>query len=178
MYTQDLRIEGVLLIYNFLHKDSRGLFVKPFTNNLDSLKKLHFDINEIYYSTSNKNVIRGMHFQQPPMDHTKLIYLISGEITDVLLDLRKSSKTYNNYISIDLSAHKNALFIPPGIAHGFLSKEDGTIVVYNQSTVYSLDHDGGILWNSFGYDWGTDEPILSDRDQSFIEFNDFNSPFN
>ena len=177
MNTKELQIEGVKLINNFSQEDSRGLFVKPFTNIIDSLKKLHFDINEIYYSISQKNVIRGMHFQRPPMDHAKLIYLTSGKITDVLLDLRKSSKTYKNHIAIDLSAYENTLFIPAGIAHGFLSNENGTTVVYNQSSVYSQDHDDGILWNSFGYDWGTNEPILSDRDRSFIEFNDFNSPF-
>jgi dTDP-4-dehydrorhamnose 3,5-epimerase len=177
MYTKDLQIEGVKLINNFSQEDRRGLFVKPFTNIIDSLKKLHFDINEIYYSISHNNVIRGMHFQRPPMDHAKLIYLTSGKITDVLLDLRKSSKTYKNHIAIDLSAYENTLFIPAGIAHGFLSNENGTTVVYNQSSVYSQDHDDGILWNSFGYDWGTNEPILSDRDRSFIEFNDFNSPF-
>ena len=177
MKTQQLQIKGIYLINNFFQEDNRGLFVKPFTNIVDSLKKLHFEINEIYYSISQKNVIRGMHFQHPPMDHEKLIYLTSGKLTDVLLDLRKSSKTYKNHIAIDLSAYENALFIPTGIAHGFLSNEDGTTVVYNQSSVYSQDHDDGILWKSFGYDWKVDEPILSDRDRSFIEFNYFNSPF-
>ena len=119
-----------------------------------------------------------MHFQCPPMDHAKLIYLTSGKITDVLLDLRRSSKSYKQHIVIDLSAYNNALYIPPGIAHGFLSKEDNTIVVYNQSSVYSKEHDDGILWNSFGYEWGVGQPILSDRDKSFISFNKFKSPFN
>jgi len=177
MKVEKLKIEGVLLINNFLQKDSRGLFVKPFTNILGSLKELHFCINEIYYSISQKNVIRGMHFQSPSMDHAKLIYVTSGKLTDVLLDLRKSSKTYKKHLAIDLLAHENALFIPSGIAHGFLSQEDRTTVVYNQSTVYSQEHDDGILWSSFGYNWRVDEPILSDRDRSFIEFNDFNSPF-
>jgi len=177
MNTQGLNIDGVLLINNFFRRDDRGLLVKPFTNSQDLMRKLHFDIVEIYYSISQKNVIRGMHFQCPPMDHAKFIYLTSGMITDVLLDLRKSSQTYKNYISINISAHQNALFIPPGIAHGFLSKEAGTTVVYNQSTVYSQKLEDGVLWNSFGYDWNVDKPILSDRDQSFIKLNDFCSPF-
>ena len=173
----NLKLKGAILIKNFFLTDSRGVFVKPFTRSVDLLRNLDFEIEEIYYSISKKNVIRGMHFQHPPMDHDKLIYLTSGEITDVLLDLRKSSKTYKNHIFIDLSAHENALFIPSGIAHGFLSKKEGTTVVYNQSTVYSQEHDEGILWNSFGYDWGLDRPTLSDRDQSFFSFDEFNSPF-
>jgi len=177
MYTKDLQIEGVKLINNFSQEDRRGLFVKPFTNIIDSLKKLHFDINEIYYSISENNVIRGMHFQRPPMDHGKLVYLTSGKITDVLIDLRKSSKSYKKHMALDLSAHKNALYIPPGVAHGFLAKENGTTVVYNQSTVYSKEHDDGILWNSFGYDWMVNKPILSIRDKSFCQFNKFKSPF-
>jgi len=174
---KSLDIEGALIIDNFSSEDRRGLFVKPFTNIIDSLKDLSFDINEIYFSISKKNVIRGMHFQRPPMDHAKLIYLTSGKITDVLVDLRKSSKSYKQHLAINLSAHKTALYIPHGVAHGFLSKEDGTTVIYNQSTVYSKEYDDGILWNSFGYDWKLNHPILSDRDKSFISFNQFKSPF-
>jgi dTDP-4-dehydrorhamnose 3,5-epimerase len=178
MKTQQLQIKGLYLINNFSQEDGRGLFVKPYTHIIDSLKDLHFEINEIYYSISQKDVIRGMHFQRPPMDHAKLIYLTSGKITDVLVDLRKSSISYKKYITIDLSAHKNALFMPPGIAHGFLSKEDDTTIVYNQSSIYSQDHDEGILWNSFGYDWGIENPIVSNRDKSFGMFENFISPFN
>ena len=178
MKIKELQIKGVCLINNFFREDDRGLFVKPFSHIVDSLKDLHFEINEIYYSISKKDVIRGMHFQRPPMDHAKLIYLTSGKITDVLLDLRKSSTSYKKYITIDLTAHENALFIPPGIAHGFLSMEKDTTVVYNQSSVYSQDHDEGILWNSFGYDWGIENPILSNRDKSFCCLVNFNSPFN
>jgi dTDP-4-dehydrorhamnose 3,5-epimerase len=177
MKTQELQIKGVYLISNFFQEDKRGFFVKTFSNINEILKGLSFEINEIYYSQSKKNVIRGMHFQRPPMDHTKLIYLTSGKITDVLLDLRKSSLSYKQYITIDLSAHKNALLIPPGIAHGFLCKENDTVVIYNQSSVYSKDHDEGIHWNSFGHDWGITNPIVSDRDNTFSLFSNFSTPF-
>jgi len=177
MNIKDMKIEGVKLINNISLEDERGLFVKPFTNITEKLKKLHFEINEIYYTISQKNVIRGMHFQTPPKDHAKLVFLTSGELTDVLLDLRKSSKTYKNFIAINLSAHKNALFIPSGIAHGFLSNKDGTTIVYSQSSNYSKDHDNGILWSSFGYDWDVKDPILSERDKSFICFDQFQTPF-
>ena len=177
MDTKILDIEGALLINNFSQHDKRGIFVKTYTNIVDSLKELSFEVNEIYYSISEKNVIRGMHFQRPSMDHAKIIYLTSGKITDVILDLRRSSKSYKKYLAIDLSAHQNALYIPSGIAHGFLAKEDYTTVVYNQSKPYSNEHDDGILWNSFEYDWGVDQPILSDRDKMFIGLEKFESPF-
>ena len=177
MNVQKLEIDGVLLINNNIQKDNRGIFVKPFTNIVELLKDLNLGVKEIYYTISKKNVIRGMHFQIPHMEHAKLIYLSSGSITDLLLDLRKSSKTFMSYISIDLLEHRNALYIPPGIAHGFLSKEDGTTIIYNQSQVYSQEHDNGILWSSFGYSWGIKNPVISDRDQSFITLDEFNSPF-
>ena len=177
MTVHELDICGVYLIENFIRNDNRGYFIKTYTRSLALLNNLDIEVKEIYYSFSKKNVIRGMHFQRPPMDHAKLIYLTSGQITDVILDIRKSSKTYLKYIDLELSAKKNALFIPSGIAHGFLSKEDDTTVVYNQTSVYSKIHDDGILWNSFGYNWGVRDPILSDRDKSFKKLKDNISPF-
>ena len=151
MRIQELDIVGAYLIENYLHKDNRGLFVKPFSNAESMFNGQKFDINEIY--------------------------LTQGRITDVLLDIRKHSPTYKQYMAIDLSAHINALFVPKGVAHGFLSKQDNTIVVYNQSTVHSSGHDEGILRNSFGYDWGLENPILSDRDRSFKCLKEFVTPF-
>lgn len=174
---KELKIDGVYLIENFFHEDSRGCFVKPFSSASKMFKDLQFNISEVYYSISHKNTIRGMHFQHPPADHQKLIYLTKGKIVDVLLDLRKKSSTYKQFIAVDLVAHKEALFIPKGIAHGFLSKEDGTTIVYNQSTVYSRTHDDGILWDSFGFEWGVNSPELSERDRSFDTLEDFISPF-
>ncbi len=172
-----LDIEGALHIENLYYKDNRGAFTKPFSKNNNKLKKLDFQIEEIYYSISMANVIRGMHYQIPPMDHSKLIFLTSGKILDVLLDIRKSSKTYLKFMNIELTANRDALFIPNGIAHGFLAYMDNTTVVYNQSTVYSPDNDRGILWNSLGFNWGIENPILSDRDKSFPTLAEIESPF-
>ena len=178
MTFNELDIPGVVLIEDFQFEDNRGLFVKPFSWLFDNYKSLNFQINEIYYSISKKNVIRGMHFQKPPMAHTKLIYITSGQITDVLLDMRKSSSKFKTFIELSLKANENALLVPPGIAHGFLSIEDGTTVVYNQSSPYSIDHDDGILWNSFGYNWDVDKPIISKRDQLLNPLMDYITPFN
>jgi dTDP-4-dehydrorhamnose 3,5-epimerase len=177
MKITELEIPGVFLIDNFQYNDDRGGFVKTFSYDLFKTNDISFCPKEIYYSISHKNVIRGMHFQTPRMEHAKLIYLTSGEILDVVLDLRKKSQTFGKSASIKLSAGKNSLYIPVGFAHGFKSLQDNTVVVYNQTSCYSKEHDSGILWNSFGFDWKIDNPIISERDKSFPSFNNFLTPF-
>jgi dTDP-4-dehydrorhamnose 3,5-epimerase len=139
-----------------------------------------FDIRESYFSISKRNVIRGMHFQLPPNDHEKLVYVPHGAILDVVVDLRKNSPTYGKYISIELSdQNKKSIFIPKGFAHGFKSLFDDTITVYNVATEYSSIADSGIHYNSFGFDWEIKHPIVSPRDVKFIGLNGFikNNPF-
>ena len=92
--------------------------------------------------------------------------------------VRKKSKTYGKYIPIELSEeNKKSVYIPKGFAHGFKSLKDGTKMVYNVSTVYNKESDFGIRYDSFGFDWGINEPIMSDRDKMFIGLEEFNSPF-
>lgn len=171
-------IEGVYIIENKIFNDDRGSFFKLY--NDESFKKLNLELNieEIYYSTSNKDVIRGMHFQKPPYHHNKLITLIKGEVVDVIVDLRKDSITYGEFIEINLvEGDGKIVYIPKGCAHGFRTLKDESIILYNVTTGYNGAFDSGIRWDSFGYDWGIDNPIISDRDKSFEVLNDFNSPF-
>ena len=180
MKIEKTKIEGVYIITNFNAKDDRGLFVKTFNKNTFNKNNLDFDIRESYYSVSNKNVIRGMHFQLPPYDHEKLVYVVLGEIIDVVVDLRKNSSTYKEHISVKLSAeNKKSIFIPKGLAHGFKSLKDNTITVYNVATEYNNTADEGISFHSFGFDWEVEKPILSVRDSSFNTLNEFNeiNPF-
>lgn len=172
-----LEIEGLRLINNFNVKDDRGSFTKTFNNIKAKELGINFKIEEIYFSISNKDVIRGMHFQIPPYEHDKLIYIAQGSITDVILDLRKNSRTFGKFISIEMNSLDKALFIPKGCAHGFKSLEENSIVVYNQTSCYSKEHDAGILWDSFGFNWGIENPIISERDKKFIPFEKFSSPF-
>ena len=124
------------------------------------------------------NVVRGMHFQTPPFDHTKVVYVSKGRIRDVVVDIRKSSRTYGKCFSIELDDQKGQyLYIPKGFAHGFVSLEDGSIVNYAQTTCYAKDNDCGIDATSIGFDWGVENPIRSGRDLTFEKLNDFNSPF-
>ena len=121
-----------------------------------------------------------MHFQLTPHDHEKLVYVVLGEIIDVVVDLRKNSSTYKEHISVKLSAeNKKSIFIPKGLAHGFKSLKDNTITVYNVATEYNNTADEGISFDSFGFDWEVEKPILSVRDSSFDTLNEFNeiNPF-
>jgi dTDP-4-dehydrorhamnose 3,5-epimerase/CDP-3, 6-dideoxy-D-glycero-D-glycero-4-hexulose-5-epimerase len=94
----------------------------------------------------------------------------------VVLDIRKTSPTYGQHFSIELNTENPILiYIPIGCAHGFLSLEDHTMVTYLQSSVYNKECDAGISWNSFGMEWKIENPIISDRDDSFIKFKTFNS---
>ena len=174
MKIERTEIEGVYIITNFNAKDERGLFVKTFNKNTFNKNNLDFEIRESYYSVSNKDVIRGMHFQLKPNEHEKLVYVPKGSILDVVLDLRKKSKTYKQHISMNLSSsNKKSIFIPKGLAHGFKSLEDNTITNYCVSTEYNSSSDTGIRFNSFGFNWQNENPIISERDNSFDTLNDY-----
>jgi len=171
-------IEGLHILHLNKIADNRGGFIKMFNEAFFLEHNLTTLIKESYFSISHKNVVRGMHFQTPPADHTKLVFVNQGTITDVVLDIRKQSATFGKYYSLEISADKPKLvYIPSGCAHGFLSKEDNTIVSYMQTSVYNKECDMGILWNSFGMDWETESPIISGRDAAFSCFNNFKSPF-
>lgn len=175
---QKSKLKGCLEIFPKVFKDDRGSFVKVF--HKPNFKSLDLEGNfvEEYYSRSFKNVIRGLHFQVPPADHTKLVYCIEGLVFDVVLDLRKDSPTYGQYATFTLDASlANMVYIPKGMAHGFCSISNSSTLVYKTSTIYESDYDKGILWNSLDIPWPTSSPIISERDRSFSEFNFFKSPF-
>jgi dTDP-4-dehydrorhamnose 3,5-epimerase len=182
-----MRILQTLLPDTFLlqtdqSEDARGNFRK--TYHLDTFKKLgiEFEIHEEFYSFSKKNVLRGMHFQLPPNQHEKLVYCANGEVLDVLLDLRKEFN-YGQVVATKLSStNGHMIFIPKGVAHGFLSLTDDAMVVYKTSTVHNPKSDMGILWSSFNFDWFSSlsdpiTPILSERDKCHPSFSTFISPF-
>jgi dTDP-4-dehydrorhamnose 3,5-epimerase len=171
-------IEGVFEIDFFHMKDDRGTFVK--TLHEDTLKQhsLETHFAESFYSTNEQGVIRGMHFQYPPDDHAKIVYCSSGRLLDVVLDIRKNSKTYGQYITCELSGDNfKGLYLPTGTAHGFCTQEDNTCMVYLTSTVHNPTNDGGIHFDSFNFEWPVKEGIHSERDLLFPRFEEFDSPF-
>ncbi len=178
MKIHNTEIEGAVLIEYNVNHDTRGYALKPFSLNQIKEADQKFEVKEIFYSMSNKDVIRGMHFQLPPYAQAKIVHLIKGRIVDVLLDLRIDSPTYGKYVSIELEeGDGKVVYIPKGLAHGFASLVNGSTVLYLFDGPYSSESESGIRYDSFGYAWKIDRPVLSTRDLSFPEFYRFKSPF-
>jgi dTDP-4-dehydrorhamnose 3,5-epimerase len=117
-----------------------------------------------------KGVLRGLHYQVPPMAQDKLVRVVQGAILDVAVDIRRDSPTFGKHVTAVLSAQNwNQIFVPTGFAHGFVTLEPNTEVLYKVSTYYSPTHERGIRWNDpkLGIDWGVDEAhaVLSNRDR-------------
>ena len=173
-------LEDLLIIEPQLLKDERGFFYESYNkNNLDKVIDVVFvQDNE---SKSNKGVIRGLHFQLPPFEQTKLVRCVSGEILDVAVDLRINSKTYGNHFSINLSSkNKKQLFIPRGFAHGFQVLSETATVNYKVDSFYNSKYDSGIIWDDKDLliKWDNNiEPILSEKDLNLETFKELKSPF-
>ena len=176
--TNPIFIPGVKLINYPNFKDLRGTFQKTYSNSLLLDNQIKFIVIESYITTSKKDVIRGMHFQLPPYDQDKIVTCLEGELEDVILDLRKNSPTFKQVNSLKLNAKNPVLlYLPKGIAHGFLSLSDKCRMQYFLNSEYQPDFDEGILWSSIGFDWGVREPIISARDKSHQPLIKFESPF-
>jgi len=173
-------IEDLIIIEPQLFKDDRGFFYESYNkNNLDKVINIVFvQDNE---SKSNRGVIRGLHFQAPPFEQSKLVRCISGNILDVAVDLRTNSKTYGKSFSIELSSENNKqLFVPKGFAHGFQVLSETAIVNYKVDNFYNSKSEKGIIWNDkdLSIDWNLDlKPILSKKDLKLIPFKELKSPF-
>ena len=173
-------IEDLLVIEPQLFKDERGCFYESYNKNkLDKIAKIIFvQDNE---SRSGKGVVRGLHFQKPPFEQTKLVRCVNGKILDVVVDLRVSSKTYGKSYSIELSSKNNKqLLVPKGFAHGFQVLSEAAIVSYKVDNYYNSKADSGIIWNDkdLSIGWNLEiKPILSDKDLKLISFKEFKSPF-
>ena len=178
MKIENTPLDGLKIIHFKKINDNRGSFIKVFNESFFLENNLVTNFKESYYSVSNKNVIRGMHFQMPPYAHTKLVYVNYGSILDVVLDIRKVSESLGKYFSIKLDAENPvAVYIPVGFAHGFLSLENNSMITYLQDSCYSIDSDSGIKWDTFGFEWDVSKPIISERDLYHPSFEKFDSPF-
>ena len=171
-------LNGVFLIDNYVAFDNRGLFVKSFKKSLFVSNGLESDFKENYLNISKKDVIRGMHFQVPPFDHAKLVTVIEGSIIDVILDLRKDSPTHLKFVDIELSSENNkSIYISKGLAHGFGVLSEKAIVNYLVTSEHQPIYDQGVNYNSFGFKWPIENPILSPKDERLLDINKFKSPF-
>ncbi|MCC3153812.1 dTDP-4-dehydrorhamnose 3,5-epimerase [Hymenobacter sp. BT770] len=177
MIVKPTALADVMLLENFVSHDKRGIFVKTFHAGAFREHGLAVDFRESYYSVSHKDVVRGMHFQLPPYEHDKLVYVTQGRILDVIVDLRSSSPFYLQFAAIELKEHVNAVYIPRGFAHGFLTLSNTATVVYNVNSVYEATADSGIRWDTIGFSWPVRTPVVSDRDAAFGSMADLQSTF-
>ena len=175
---EPLDIEGAFIINSFFAEDNRGCFVKSFERDFFRKNGIEFNCNETFISTSKKYVIRGMHFQlfHPQI---KLIGVLSGKVFDVIIDLRKDSKTFGEWKGFYLSAeNRNSLLIPRGCAHGFMSLSEQSMVSYQCDGAYDKVTDTGILYNDpdIGVEWPINDlsqAILGARDKKLMSFRTF-----
>lgn len=171
-------IPGVYELEIPVHRDERGSFVKTFLESEFKRQGLAADFKEVFYSVSGARVLRGMHVQAPPSDQAKLVYCADGDAFDVLLDLRVGSPTFGKFETVELLGEEGrALYMPPGVAHGFYVREAPVVMIYHVTTEYVPGLDSGIAWNSFGAPWPDASPIVSARDASLPPLGDFKSPF-
>jgi len=178
MEFKETKLPGCYLIESGIFRDERGSFTKLYHEKLFHSHGIGTSFREQFYTLSHKDVLRGMHFQLPPHDHNKLVTCLSGQVLDVVLDLRKGFGTYGKTESFDPSlVNGRLLFIPAGVAHGFLSLEENSGMLYGTSTAHAPDYDRGIRWDSFGFEWPCSKPIVSDRDRLHPTFEQFTSPF-
>lgn len=177
----DLRattLPGCWQIVPRVFQDTRGSFVKTFHRESAAQHGLVTGFAEEFYSWSCRGVLRGLHFQLPPAQHTKVVTCLFGEVLDVVVDLRLGSPTFGRHLVLPLRAEEARLvYIPEGMAHGFLSLSEKALMYYQVTSVHSPVHDAGIRWDSAGINWPTDQPVVSERDAAFPCLQDFASPF-
>lgn len=172
-------INNLFVLKPKVFKDKRGYFFESY--NQEKVEK-YFSCKFIQdnESLSQKGVLRGLHFQNPPYSQAKLVRVIKGAVLDVVVDLRKDQPTYGKHFAIKLSAkNKKQLYIPKGFAHGFLTLKKNTIFSYKCSEYYHPETEETISCfdKSLAIDWKIKNVILSEKDKKGIDFNTFNSPF-
>ena len=166
------------------HGDRRGFFSE--TYNRKALAALGVDINFVqdnHSLSAEKGTVRGLHFQTPPFAQDKLVRVVRGSVFDVAVDLRQGSPTYGRHVSAVLSAEAwNQVLVPVGFAHGFMTLEPDTEVIYKVSDYYAPAHDNGLLWNdpALGIQWplAENDALLSEKDRKLPGLAELVSPFN
>ena len=176
-----LEIPDVILFEPKVFGDERGFFFESFNQMVfeeaTGLKRRFVQDN---HSKSQKGVLRGLHYQLPPMAQGKLVRVVQGEVFDVAVDIRKSSPTFGKWVGALLTAeNKNQLWIPEGFAHGFITLSENAEFLYKTTNYYSPEHEGSIIWKDtdIAVDWPKDiAPILSGKDEqapSFVQAQHF-----
>lgn len=173
-------IEGLIEVTPFNADDIRGCFTKDYSKEVFEQNGIHHDLQEVFYTTSHKGVIRALHFQRVKQQ-PKLVRCIYGHVYDVVVDMRKNSPTFKKWLGFDLIGEKhNEILVPAGCTHGYLVLEP-SIVSYKCSEKFYGEYDGGIKWNDpdINVQWPLDKIggiknlILADKDKNLPSFKEF-----
>ncbi len=163
------KIKDVILVKPRVFGDNRGFFMESYKKS-DFIKNgIDVEFVQDNHSKSSAHVLRGLHYQEAPFGQAKLVRCTRGRIYDVAVDIRPGSKTFGEYVKVELSEeNKQMLFIPDGFAHGFVVLSDEAELLYKTSKEYAPQADRGILWNDkdININWEIDfEPVLSEKDK-------------
>lgn len=171
-------IADSFLITPEIYEDERGVFFESFNQTeLDKAVGQPVRFVQDNHSISNKGVLRGLHFQSGKYAQAKLVRVVRGEVIDVIVDIRKDSPTFGNHFKVRLSdKNKKMLFIPKGLAHGFLALEEETVFVYKCDEFYNKEAESGIIYNdpqwNINWEFPPEQIILSKKDRVLGTFND------
>ena len=181
MKVETTKIEGLVILHPSVFGDDRGSFMESFNQQCfeQVLTELNLPIPTFVqdnHSLSQKGVLRGLHFQRAPYAQGKLVRVVQGRVWDVAVDIRPDSKTYGQWVGIELSAeNKTTFWIPDGFAHGFIALEDNTQFLYKTTNYYNKESEGAIIWNdpTLMIDWPlsqVNEVLISDKDREALNF--------
>lgn len=177
---EETEIEGLIKVTPFNADDIRGCFTKDYSKEIFEANGIKHDLQEVFYTTSYKGVIRALHFQREKQQ-PKLVRCITGHVYDVVVDLRKDSPTFKMWMGFNLTGeNRNEILVPAGCAHGYLVLED-SIVSYKCAEKFYGEYDDGIMWNDedIAVDWpldfigGVDKLIVADKDKNLQTFQQF-----
>ncbi|MDW5501041.1 dTDP-4-dehydrorhamnose 3,5-epimerase [Pseudomonas lundensis] len=169
-------LSDVLIFEPTVFGDHRGFFFESFSQRVfDEAVGHHVDFVQDNHSKSTKGVLRGLHYQLNPNAQGKLVRCVEGEVFDVAVDIRRDSKTFGQWVGVNLSSeNKRQLWIPEGFAHGFLTLSETAEFVYKTTNYYAKESERSIVWNDqdIGIDWGLCDCLLSEKDLSASSFID------
>jgi dTDP-4-dehydrorhamnose 3,5-epimerase len=176
---EELPLKGAYLISPFYAPDIRGGFVKDYSEETFAKNGINYELKEVFYTISHKGVIRAIHFQRVKQQ-PKLVRCISGHVYDVIVDLRKSSPTFKQWLGFDLTGeNQKEILVPAGFGHGYLVLEE-SIVSYKCAEKFYGEYDSGIMWDDkdINVKWPLDrldgtELIIADKDKKLMSFKDF-----
>ncbi|PAY16608.1 dTDP-4-dehydrorhamnose 3,5-epimerase [Rhodopirellula sp. SM50] len=165
-----LFLDGAFLLDLEKREDNRGFFARYFCEREFADHGLNGRWVQMNVSLSlRRGTMRGLHFQRPPKAEVKVVRCLQGAIWDVVVDIRYQSPTYGEWFGTELTAeNRRMMYVPQGFAHGFLTLQDNSEILYLVSETYSPEHEGTLIWNDkfHGIEWPEVPVVVSDKDQS------------